>query len=564
MSDYKKKSCMIIGLGSLCISCSEHILNNSDLDIVGIISADESVIKWAKSNNIRCLLVNNKVKYTLSKEEIDKFVKEYEFDYFFSIINAMFLPEWIIKLPKKYAINFHDSALPKYAGIDTTSWVIMNREKEHGVTWHIMSSEIDQGDIIKQNHIQVRKNETAYTLNKRGFAAGFEGFKELLEELLLDKVVLKKQIIEEGSYYSRSKPYLKDMSIWNIGFICWQNCAEDIDALVRALSFGPDRNALGTPKIIIEDCFYIVEQVKIYNSKSNLEQGTVVEINKNSFKVATNTNEIEIKDIFEIDGTKISIEELKKRHNLKVNSKLGKVNENIISKMKDIDSKIIWKENYWVNKLANYELVYLSIENGKLGKAKENKLITKKMILSKELQKALVNTCESNDFDLCKFIFTCFASFLLSKCDKESMYIWYSDSDSIKYLEGVETLYSNYVPCKIENLNTDGFREFYNNVDEEIGEVKKEKYLMWDIFYRYPQLRDSKLTCKDMTQFAYSFNSNENTKLKLVPKFDLSFNVDHINTEILFNFAYSTRYYNDLEEFINNFQSFLTNYILDK
>lgn len=53
--------------------------------------------------------------------------------------------------------------------------------------------------------------------------------------------------------------------------------------------------------------------------------------------------------------------------------------------MKDIDLKIIWKENYWVNKLVNYELVYLFIKNGKLGKVKENKLIIKKMILLKEL-----------------------------------------------------------------------------------------------------------------------------------------------------------------------------------
>lgn len=68
-----------------------------------------------------------------------------------------------------------------------------------------------------------------------------------------------------------------------------------------------------------------------------------------------------------------------------------------------------------------------------------------------------MNICESNDFDLCKFIFICFVLFLLFKCDKESMYIWYFDSDLIKYLEGVEILYSNYVFCKIENLNIDGF-----------------------------------------------------------------------------------------------------------
>ena len=72
------------------------------------------------------------------------------FDFLFSIVNSQILFPSLLKLPREFAINFHDALLPKYAGVHATSWAIFNQEKTHGITWHVMSEIVDSGDILKQ------------------------------------------------------------------------------------------------------------------------------------------------------------------------------------------------------------------------------------------------------------------------------------------------------------------------------------------------------------------------------------------------------------------------------
>lgn len=52
---------------------------------------------------------------------------------------------------KKYIIiNIHYSLLPKYRGLHSSAWAIMNGEKELGLSFHLMNNYIDDGDIIHQ------------------------------------------------------------------------------------------------------------------------------------------------------------------------------------------------------------------------------------------------------------------------------------------------------------------------------------------------------------------------------------------------------------------------------
>ncbi len=62
-------------------------------------------------------------------------------DYLFSIVNEYTLPNSILKLAKHFAINYHDSLLPKYAGMHATSWSILGNEEWHGVSWHVIRLE---------------------------------------------------------------------------------------------------------------------------------------------------------------------------------------------------------------------------------------------------------------------------------------------------------------------------------------------------------------------------------------------------------------------------------------
>ena len=54
------------------------------------------------------------------------------------------------QLSRKTYINVHGALLPRWRGMHTTFWSIMNGDKEMGVTFHLVNQYMDDGDIIAQ------------------------------------------------------------------------------------------------------------------------------------------------------------------------------------------------------------------------------------------------------------------------------------------------------------------------------------------------------------------------------------------------------------------------------
>ncbi|WP_417527830.1 phosphoribosylglycinamide formyltransferase [Marinomonas shanghaiensis] len=61
-------------------------------------------------------------------------------------------------------LNIHPSLLPKYKGLNTHQRAIDANEKEHGVSVHFVSPELDAGAVIVQASTEIAKNESAETL----------------------------------------------------------------------------------------------------------------------------------------------------------------------------------------------------------------------------------------------------------------------------------------------------------------------------------------------------------------------------------------------------------------
>ena len=98
------------------------------------------------------------------------------------------LSKEVLGLCRNASINYHDSLLPKYAGTYATTWALMNREKVHGITWHIMTPQVDAGEILKQVSIPIDTNETAFTLNAKCYQGALAAFEELVDELASGRV----------------------------------------------------------------------------------------------------------------------------------------------------------------------------------------------------------------------------------------------------------------------------------------------------------------------------------------------------------------------------------------
>ena len=76
-------------------------------------------------------------------------------------VNYLFIIDIdLINYPKKFAINFHGSLLPKYRGRTPHVWAIINNEKETGISAHLMDKNCDSGDIIAQIKVPIKRDYT--------------------------------------------------------------------------------------------------------------------------------------------------------------------------------------------------------------------------------------------------------------------------------------------------------------------------------------------------------------------------------------------------------------------
>src|SRR2546421_167232 len=119
-----KLSCFIIGEGPLLIRCVEFLLQEEH-EVYGIISPEKATREWAAAHGISAFA---------PEADLIPILGRRPFDYLFSIVNFRLLPDAVLQLPRKGAINFHNALLPKYGGFYSTSWALMNQEAAHGIT----------------------------------------------------------------------------------------------------------------------------------------------------------------------------------------------------------------------------------------------------------------------------------------------------------------------------------------------------------------------------------------------------------------------------------------------
>lgn len=109
----------------------------------------------------------------------------------------------ILNLPNTLIINYHPSLLPKYRGPSPIVWTILNNERRTGLTIHLLEKKIDAGDIIMQKELIIAENEFLGSLMLKISKLAGEMTYELIECVANNKLVTKRQIESESTYYKR-------------------------------------------------------------------------------------------------------------------------------------------------------------------------------------------------------------------------------------------------------------------------------------------------------------------------------------------------------------------------
>ena len=155
-------------------------------------------------------------------------IREFSPDILFSFYYRAMVGKDILGIPKNGCFNLHGSLLPKYRGRCPVNWVLVNGEKETGVTLHRMTPQPDNGDIISRQRIAISSQDTALTLHKKLTTAAERLLSEALPALLAGNFSGTVQDQALASYFGGRKPA--------DGEIDWQESSERIYNLVRAVT----------------------------------------------------------------------------------------------------------------------------------------------------------------------------------------------------------------------------------------------------------------------------------------------------------------------------------------
>jgi methionyl-tRNA formyltransferase len=90
----------------------------------------------------------------------------------FVVVAFRMLPEIVWQLPKYGTINLHASLLPQFRGAAPIQHAIMQGEKITGVTTFFIEKEIDTGNILLQEQVEISLDDNAGTLQDKLMATG--------------------------------------------------------------------------------------------------------------------------------------------------------------------------------------------------------------------------------------------------------------------------------------------------------------------------------------------------------------------------------------------------------
>ena len=126
-------------------------------------------------------------------EEFQRRLEELKPDAIIVVGYGRIIPLWMLKLPPYGNINVHGSLLPRYRGAAPIQWAIASGERVTGVTTMHLNEGLDTGDILLQEKLEIRPDETSVTLAPKLAGLGAELLVKTLHALRDKKIVARPQ-----------------------------------------------------------------------------------------------------------------------------------------------------------------------------------------------------------------------------------------------------------------------------------------------------------------------------------------------------------------------------------
>ena len=184
MRDQRRVAILVSGRGSNMRALVEQA-DNYEVVLVASNKRDAPGLEWARARGIGNIAIESR---GLQKEEFDRMLSAIleEHDVgtialagFMRILSPWFVRHWAGRI-----INIHPSLLPKYRGLDTHSRAIAAGDPTGGCSVHIVTEELDAGEILGHSEVRIQPDDTPESLAERVLVAEHALYPKVLNEFV--------------------------------------------------------------------------------------------------------------------------------------------------------------------------------------------------------------------------------------------------------------------------------------------------------------------------------------------------------------------------------------------
>lgn len=216
------------------------------------------------------------------------------------VVAFRMLPEVVWNMPPMGTFNLHASLLPQYRGAAPINWAIINGEKETGITTFFLTHEIDTGEIIFQEKLDISDDDNAESVHDKLMIKGAKLVVKTVDAILENNIstVPQNQLYKNASELKSAPKIFKDDCR-----IDWNKKSSELFDFIRGLSPYPAAWTELTHSDTNENI-----RVKIFNSEIiegnySTQNGIIVTDNKSYIDVEVNNGFLRVTDL-QLSGKK--------------------------------------------------------------------------------------------------------------------------------------------------------------------------------------------------------------------------------------------------------------------
>jgi natural product biosynthesis luciferase-like monooxygenase protein len=333
MTSLASLTASFIGKGQMLVACATQWRRQGG-GVHGVISDCPIVSSWCTQNGIDRIAPG---------ADQAAFLSRGPFHYLFSIVNHAITPAAVLALPLKQAINFHDSPLPRYAGFNATSWAIMDGQPTHAVTWHTMTADVDGGAILVQQTVDIRDDDTAYSLGVRCAEAAQQSFCKLVDLIAREQ---HEGVPLPATGQGPRQDFRGRAERPGLGLINFQQTASQVRNFVRGLDLGAEDNWMCRPKLALPTGLFVVGEADLAAGAG--APGTIISVDGGAITVAVADGAVRFSSISTLEGAAVDAQAAGARVGLVLDGNCAPS-----AGIHLLDAGLSKQERFWVGRLAD-------------------------------------------------------------------------------------------------------------------------------------------------------------------------------------------------------------------